>query len=362
MRLQLPILLGVALAAVGSRAAAAAPLYEVLDLGGGVPVAIDDAGRVAGTRFFGSFLTQPGQPIRPEDLLPDNVRAVDMSPGGILVGKTISSSSIESPVVWNGTSWQAATTTPGEDWDDVSSVNDAGRVVGGGMFAYYLADPGVPTTTVPAPAGLFSMNPGPVVAPGGSVYATFYAFDPVSFSHVPHGFVWNGTTLTPFPELDAVHDVNTRGDVVGAEARAVDTNPSGPTPGDTELRYFAKAILGGSTHDLHLELISLGGDGATYSIATAINEAGEVVGTSGDLGAFHFANGELVLLQSQIAGDNPFSRLVSAIDINAAGQIVGVGELADGTKRAYLLTPIPEPATASLLLLGLAALRLRRRR
>jgi probable HAF family extracellular repeat protein len=42
--------------------------------------------------------------------------------------------------------------------------------------------------------------------------------------------------------------------------------------------------------------------------------------------------------------------------INASGQIVGWGRNPDGQDRAFLLTPIPEPATAALLISGLLAL------
>jgi len=53
--------------------------------------------------------------------------------------------------------------------------------------------------------------------------------------------------------------------------------------------------------------------------------------------------------------------LRSAFAINDNGQIVGIGSDAQGNGRAFLLTPIPEPATLSLLALGGLAL-LRRRR
>ncbi len=53
--------------------------------------------------------------------------------------------------------------------------------------------------------------------------------------------------------------------------------------------------------------------------------------------------------------------LIEAWGINADGQIAGWGTL-DGNDRAFILTPIPEPATAALLLIGAAAMLWRRGR
>jgi hypothetical protein len=66
-------------------------------------------------------------------------------------------------------------------------------------------------------------------------------------------------------------------------------------------------------------------------------------------------------LNSLITPSSPL-RLVSANGINDSGQIVGDAIYPDGSIRAYLLTPIvPEPASLTAVVFGVALLRRRRR-
>ncbi|MCX7424221.1 MAG: PEP-CTERM sorting domain-containing protein [Planctomycetia bacterium] len=96
-------------------------------------------------------------------------------------------------------------------------------------------------------------------------------------------------------------------------------------------------------------------EGGDWSRARAINNLGEVVGEVGfglnETRAFIWdaENGMRPLESAQ-------GTLRGAYDINDAGQIVGLGRNPDGQDRAFLLTPIPEPATAALLISGLLAL------
>jgi probable HAF family extracellular repeat protein len=98
-------------------------------------------------------------------------------------------------------------------------------------------------------------------------------------------------------------------------------------------------------------LLDLGGTGAC---ARAINNAGQAVGWSdipdGSHRAVLWSNGLVVDLNAFVPMGAGWE-LISAQQINDAGQIVGTG-WHDGALRGFLLTPVPEP---SGLLLGLAA-------
>jgi len=107
----------------------------------------------------------------------------------------------------------------------------------------------------------------------------------------------------------------------------------------------------------------LGTLGGIYSYAKAINASGQVVGWSTGLGpehAFIYSEGLMTDLNTFLPANSGWT-LLRANAINDSGQIVGYGDSPYGDKRAYLLTPIPEPATLGLMLLGgLAAVRRRK--
>ena len=99
----------------------------------------------------------------------------------------------------------------------------------------------------------------------------------------------------------------------------------------------------------------LGTLGWSSSYAQGINDSVQVVGYSQYIiqsslqHAFLSADGTMFDLNILLPTDSGWI-LLKANGINDSGQIVGEGYI-NGQSRAFLMTPIPEPAT--LLLLGL---------
>ncbi len=111
-------------------------------------------------------------------------------------------------------------------------------------------------------------------------------------------------------------------------------------------------------------LLSLGKpDGASESEATALNDKGQVVGLSDEEGGWLWQNGQMITL-NDIVPPGPQWFFGPAWGISNNNQIVAVGELANGTVQALLVT-VPEPSSvilAALGLVGLAAWGWRRKR
>jgi probable HAF family extracellular repeat protein len=90
--------------------------------------------------------------------------------------------------------------------------------------------------------------------------------------------------------------------------------------------------------------------GDVNSLATAINDSGDVVGVSLDANfnprAFLSANGTMTDLNALIPANSPLSLMLSCA-INSSGQIVGFGVTSAGVAHGFLLTPVGESSSGT---------------
>jgi probable HAF family extracellular repeat protein len=115
-------------------------------------------------------------------------------------------------------------------------------------------------------------------------------------------------------------------------------------------------------------MTDLGTLGQAQSEAHGINNLGHVVGSSftgwwGDGHAFVYADGSMTDLNALIDPASGWT-IADASDINNKGQIAAVA-FKDGIQYAVRLdvaSPVPEPATAGMLLAGAGLLGFRNRR
>jgi len=245
-------------------------------------------------------------------------------------------------VGWAGTNlvadafvWDSGTMTaifpPEADNSWAYGINDAGEVVGGGPQGAFLWDDGV-ISNLGVPGRATSIN-------NSGQIAGIRRLQPTS-----NGFIWQDGNLTLLGALG------------GISSWAYDINDSGVVVG-------AAQIPDGEWHAYILEdevMTDLGTYSGRKSYAEAVNNEGLVAGYS-DGRAVMWEDGTLHDLNDLIPSDSNWF-LMHAFDINDAGQIVGYGYV-DGLilNRAFLLTPIPEPAALSLAAIAALCLLTRRR-
>jgi|CXWL01.1.fsa_nt_gi probable HAF family extracellular repeat protein len=230
-------------------------------------------------------------------------------------------------------------------------INDSGQVVGSSNesgHAFITGPDGVGTTDLGTLGGYYSGGYGI----NNSGQAAGYSYTSKSSSNY-HAFITgpNGEgmtdlgTLTGGSEDSFAYGINDAGQVVGNSGNhAFITGPNGSG------------------------MIDLGAFGGINSIATAINNSGQAVGytLSPFVHAFQYNYGEMIdlsKLEEVVAAG--WTNLLTAEGINDYGQIVGAGIL-HGQNAAYVLSPfsippypvttvysIPEPETYAMLLVGL---------
>ena len=210
---------------------------------------------------------------------------------------------------------------------------------------------------------------------------------------VSRGFVYDGTTMHPIPTFGGAESlawgINSAGQAAGyaylpdGTYNAFRYTVNGPDGGMENLGDFAALAIddagrvGGYYFDdagrfhgvVHTAaaLTEVGDFGGGFSIVSALNNAGDAVGgaledADGKFHAFLYAAGTLTDLHDLLPPAASGWTLTRATGINDAGQIVGYGTNPDGLTRAFLLTPVPEPATLSLLAAAGGMLLTRRRK
>ena len=190
----------------------------------------------------------------------------------------------------------------------------------------------------------------------------------------PHAFLYSGGKMTDLGTLGGKDSsglaINDAGQVVGAASTAsgfqhaflysggkmIDLTPGAPNAIARAINASGQ-VVGDTTNGAFLY-----SGGRTVSLtglvgANGINDFGAVVGHGGSSGdhALLFINGKVTDLNS-VLPDHSGWVLENATAINNKGQLVGYGTNPSGASHAFLLTPVPEPST--LTLLGLGALSL----
>lgn len=290
--------------------------------------------------FPHAFLSAPGggaiTDLGPSEFDVSSANAVNNA--GRVAGSTLLGGSLQTALVTgpNGASLPVGPFNPpfdgslnGAAFLVARDLNNHGQVLGYDVFGTrsFLTRPdGVTLTNLP-------YSPGGRVNDAGQVAYT--GLD-------NQAYIWSESTgeraLAPDSAFSTATDINNLGQVVGRVGQ----------------NGYISAPDGGA-------LSFLGTLGGAYADPVAVNNLGQVVGMSetadGQVHAF-MTNPEgktLVDLETlEAIVQAGWSNLVVAA-INDAGQIAGTGTI-DGKRRAFFLSPVPEPATAMLVMAGLVPL------
>lgn len=282
----------------------------ITNLGSGFANAINNSGQVAGVNSSGAVLWSNAQSIALPSLHSgDNTQVWGINDAGQVVGW--SGSFLNVPVVWNGTN--ITQLSPALAEGEARAINNNGKITGYGNVGSYL-EPEL------------------------------------------HAMLWNGDSVTDLGTLNgqnvqnysAGQSINDAGQIVGSSAFAASVN---------------HAVLWDSG-----VMTDLGALGNSMSLSEAwdINNKGQIVGDAtytfdGDVNAVIWDGGKIYDLNSFLSPEISQAGwfLIQAFSINDHGQIIGgAANYSLGTGSTFLLTPspVPEPETYAMMLVGLSVL------
>jgi probable HAF family extracellular repeat protein len=236
---------------------------------------------------------------------------------------------------------------PGLSLTHATSINDSGQIVGSAHTNYH--DPRAPDVGFLLSNGSFTSFSAAVP---GLVYSTY----PSGINNAGDIVGIYTTNDHPFPSYGFLRsggnytNLNVPGSDSGSTG-ALAINNAGQILVYSSLGYGLYRPTSGSYTDLTSLL--LGVHGNDYGI-NGLNDSDQIVGWYYD--ARNVEHGFVSIDGVLTNLDVPGAKYTWADGINNAGEIVGVYETADGINHGFLASPVPEPATLLLVIVGILGL------
>jgi len=338
--------IALAIATYAGRATHADPLYHVTYLGlsiypGG---AINNLGQVVGTSNSQAVLYNSGQVTYLGTLGGAISGAEALNNVGQIVGQsTTPAAGPGEAFLYSGGTMTGLGGQPGYPGSQATGINDAGTIVGsvstsnGGASEAFVESGGV--MTIIGTGGASGINAsGQVVGTTSSDQAFLYSGGAVTYLGVPPGGSQSYATA-----------INNSGEIAGYSYEK--------PPGSG---YVPQAFIYSDGVIQNIGGIEIGN--VLLAIPTSINNLGQIVGdTNGSLGSpnrapFLYTGGSMYNLDNLLDSSGAGLSLELAYGINDSGTILAEGMTTANGYQAVLLTPVPEPSTWVMLMIGAAAL------